>query len=137
MRRGGAGLQARQVEQVADEADQPVDLESDRLEQAGAIVGVERELAALEAVHGRRDRCERRSQVVRHALEHRGLDGVRLLESVDPLSLVGERDERGERSLEPPARHRVAALQHVVGSLDDLVERCTLQERGGGIGEQR
>ena len=45
MRRGRACLQAREVEQIADEPDQPIDLEADRLEQPGAVVGVEVELA--------------------------------------------------------------------------------------------
>jgi hypothetical protein len=60
----GARLEARQVEQVRDEALQPPALEPDRLEQAGSVVLVEREPGVLEPVHRRRDRRQGRAEVV-------------------------------------------------------------------------
>ncbi len=138
LRRRRARLQARQIEHVLDQPAQPRDLDSDRLEQPGAIVARQVELRALEPVDRGAHRRERRAEVVRDGVEDDRLDRVRAAEPSRPLAArrrhlaapglqprtasarsgplrrARSRRAHGSRRAAPPAaarqRHRRAAL---------------------------
>ena len=76
VRLGRAGLEPRDVEQVADHPLQPVDLEPHRLEESRSVGLVERETRAAQALGRDFDRGQRRAQVVAHGLQNGGLDRV-------------------------------------------------------------
>ena len=127
MRGRSADLEARQVEQVLDEANEAGHLQRHRLEESSPIVIGQREIAVLQAVDGSGDRCQRRAEVVRDALEHSCLDRVRLSERVESLALDRNRFERSEGSVEAPPRNRIAAAEDCVGARHALVERSPLE----------
>ena len=89
-RLGGARLEAGEVEKVLDEPLEPAVLGADRLEERGAVVVGQRELAALEAVESLLDRRERSPQVVRDRLDDGRLDDVAAPERVRLERLAGE-----------------------------------------------
>ncbi len=99
-------LQAREVEQVADDAVEPLGLAEDRLGELAAVLGRERELAVGESAGRREDRHQRRAQVMADRAQHRRLHRVaapqrlgleRLLR--EPLPLGGHLSQRLESRL--------------------------------------
>jgi len=99
-----ARLQAGEVEEVADDALQPLHLVPDRLQQAGAIGVVERKPWISEALGRDSNRSQRRAQVVAHGLEDGRLDRVAPAQrlgldrlAAEPLAVDRHRDEGGER----------------------------------------
>ena len=73
-----AGANAGEVQQVADQAVQPVRLLEHRAEQLLLLTGVVHDPLLEQAGHAGFDRRERRAQVVRHGREERRADLARL-----------------------------------------------------------
>ena len=139
-RRRAAGLEAGEVEQVADEPAQPLRVDVDRLEQLVPVFGAELQRRVPERADGRPDPRQRRAQVVRHRAEQRRLDEVapaqrlgleRLL--LQPVALDGDGEQRGERGQEAMPRRdvRIGALRHV-DRADRPVGRLERMRRGSG-----
>ena len=64
LRRSGARLEARQIEEVGDEPVQAARLELDRLEQVVAVVVGEAERPVAQSADGGRDAGQRRAEIV-------------------------------------------------------------------------
>ena len=98
----GPRLDAREVEQVVDQARQPLRLLVDHGDQLAAVVLVE--VAVGQRVGRRADGRQRRAQVVRDRMQHRCLGhvgapdglGLRRLDA-DALALEGHVEQPGER----------------------------------------
>ncbi len=101
LRSGGAGLEPREVEEVAHDPVEPLRLAEDRLGELAAVVGIERELAVRERAGRGEDRHQRRAEVVAHRAQERrlqrvaaaqglGLEGLRR----QPLAFVGQLAQR-------------------------------------------
>ena len=133
-RSGRAGLKAREIEEVLDEALQPHVLDANRLEQRLAILVGQLEVVALEPVERLLDRRERGPQVVRHRLDHRCLDGIATPERLrfvrvarEPLPLERDAEQRGERRQQPALgpEHRLLLLGR-----EEHTDRAPLDSEG-------
>ena len=67
---GGAGLEPREVEQVAHDPVEPDGLPEDRLGELAPVAGVERELVVGQRAGGGQDRHQWRAQVVADRAQH-------------------------------------------------------------------
>src|SRR6267378_5871382 len=85
-----AGLQARDVEQVVDEAIEPLGLVADRLEQLALRDGVQTPLPLQRGAGGAGDRGERRAQVVGDRAQQRIAHALGLRAHLRRLRLVGQ-----------------------------------------------
>ena len=86
--REGPGLNAGHVEQVGDEAGQPIGLELNQLEQFGAVDVVEGRALLAQARDRRLDRRQRCAEVVGDGSHHGTAPAVDLLEEARPQGLV-------------------------------------------------
>ena len=122
LRLGAARLEAREVEQVADEPGEPLGVDGDRVEELAAVLVGEDERLAAQRADRRRDPGQRRAEVVRDGAEQRRLDEVaaaqrlgleRLLLEAAAVERHGE--QRGQRRQEPVphAEVRVRVGRHV------------------------
>src|SRR3989442_12938541 len=102
---GRAGLEAREVEQLAHEAVEPIGLDLDRVEQRAAILWRQVEGGALQALAGRLDRGQRGAEVVADRAQDRRLDGVATAERLGVEGLASEL-LAGVRDCEPRRQRR-------------------------------
>jgi len=117
-----AGVKRRQIEEVADDAIQPLRFGERCPEQALSIRCMECEIGAFESFEAGPDRRQRRAKIVAHRPQDRGLDRVAAPQSFRLERLAGEllpvdcdREERRERVEEaaPPLEGRPAPTVHV------------------------
>ena len=129
---GAARFEPREVEQVADEAPEPLGVHGDRVQEHPAVVVAEDECLAAERSDRRRDPRERRAQVVRDRAQQRRLHEVaapqrlgleRLLLEAAAVERHGE--QRCERRKEPVAHPEIGVgvgrhVERADGSAVDL-----------------
>jgi hypothetical protein len=111
-RRRAPGLQARDVEQVGDEAVEAVGLGADVREQLVHGLLTELHLIAAQGAHRSLDRRQRRAQLVGDGAQERGLERVRGAQRLGldvgvgkALALLGECQDARQR-----ARHALGVL---------------------------
>ena len=129
-----AGLEPGHVEQVADEAVQPLGLVLRRLQQLGPRLRVQRRIVAAQAGDGAEDRGQRRAQVVADRGQQRRAQPLGLRQHADLVDILGQPhpldrhrrlvDQRVEQALVVGAEQRPRLVAVDADHADLAASRC-------------